>query len=56
MPLNPSEPNTIRKIKVTYTTDESGDMEISIDTKGFEEDPRMVPLFLSATLDAIAGD
>jgi len=54
--LNPAEPNTTREIKLTYVTDEEGSMEISIDSLGFEDDPRLVPLFLAATIEAIAGD
>lgn len=48
--LNPSEPNTTRTINITYTTDDEGNMSIDLDAKGFEEDERMVPLFLHALL------
>jgi hypothetical protein len=54
--LNPAEPNKTREIKLTYTTDEAGDMEIDIDATGFEEDPQAVGLFLSATMKAISSN
>lgn len=49
--FNPSEPNTKREITLTYTTDESGELEIDISSEGFETDPRYVPLFILATLE-----
>jgi hypothetical protein len=52
--LNPAEPNTVREIKITYTTDNNGQMEISIDTDGFNEDPQSVGLFLSATMAVLS--
>ena len=54
--INPAEPNKVRKIELTYSTDDQGDMEINIDTIGFEEDPQAVALFLSATMSAISAD
>ncbi len=51
--LNPAAPNRKRKIEITYITDDDGEMEIQLDAEGFEEDPRMVPLFLSATLHTL---
>ena len=52
--LNPAEPNKVREIKLTYTTDEAGIMEIDIDASGFEDDPQTVGLFLSATIKALS--
>jgi len=54
--LDPAEPNVTREIRLTYVTDENGDMEITVDSIGFEEDPSSVLIFLSRTLDAFAGD
>jgi hypothetical protein len=55
--MNPAEPNKTRKIEITYTTDDDGDMEINIDSSGFEDEPQAVPLFLYATLNALTdGD
>lgn len=53
--LDPAEPNKTREIKLTYTTDAAGDMEIDIDASGFEDDPQAVGLFLSATMKAISS-
>lgn len=52
--FDPSAPDTKREIRLTYVTDADGEMEISIDTEGFEEDPRAVALFLSATLAVLS--
>lgn len=54
--LNPAEPNSTREIRLIYVTDENGNMEITVDSIGFEKDPAAVPIFLSATLDAFIGD
>lgn len=51
--FNPAEPNTRREIKLTYTTDENGELEIDIDSTGFEDDPRYVSLFILATLESL---
>lgn len=54
--LNPAEPNVTREIRLLYVTDENGDMEITVESSGFEKDPASVPIFLTATLDAFVGD
>jgi hypothetical protein len=51
--FNPAEPNTRREINLIFTTDENGEMEIDIDSVGFEADPQFVPLFIHATLEAL---
>lgn len=52
--LNPSAPNTTRIIQFKYTTDDEGDMKISINTKGFEDDPEAVAAYLSATITCLS--
>lgn len=52
--INPSEPNTSRQIVLKYDTDENGEMSISIETEGFEDNPEAVAGFLSATIACFA--
>jgi predicted dinucleotide-utilizing enzyme len=52
--LNPSAPNVTRQIHLTYVTDDNGDMEIKVDSEGFDEDPRAVSVFLSATIACLS--
>lgn len=52
--LNPSTPNVTREIHLKYVTDENGDMEINIDSSGFEDDPSAVAVFLSATISCFS--
>jgi hypothetical protein len=35
-------------------TDDNGDMEIKVDSEGFDEDPRAVSVFLSATIACLS--
>ena len=51
--LNPAEPNTVREIKITYKTDDAGEMDIDIQAEGFEEQPGAVGDFLIATVKAL---
>jgi hypothetical protein len=52
--LNPTAPNTTREIRLTYVTDENGDMEIKVDSDGFEENPYAVAAFLSAAIACLS--
>lgn len=54
--LNPSEPNTTRKIVLTFTTDAAGEMDIDIAGAGFESHPESVGLFLAAAVAVVVGD
>lgn len=51
--LNPAESDTTREIKITYVTDSTGEMEINIESEGFEGNDRFIPLYLLATLEAL---
>lgn len=48
--FKPDEPNTKREIRIIYTTDSKGDMEIDLESIGFDSSPEMIPAFLTATL------
>lgn len=52
--INPSEPNKKREIKLSYETDENGEMSISLDATGFEETPEAIASYLAATIACLA--
>ena len=52
--FDPLKPNTKREITVTYETDESGAVSISIDSKGFEGGENYVGIFLNNTLQVLS--
>ena len=53
--INPVEPNSVREIVLKYVADEHGDVSVSINATGFEDDPYAVGLYLTATLSVVAA-
>ena len=52
--FDPAEPNTVRKIHLTYSTDDEGKVSISLDSVGFEDNPDFVGFYLLNTIKVLS--
>lgn len=52
--IDPVESNSVREILLKFAADEQGDMTVSINATGFEDDPNAVGLYLSAVMSTIS--